>query len=311
MVKISEYYFDSNDAKHQIHVTKWQPDAVFPKGILQISHGIGEHIGHYKEFAAFMAKNGFIVVGNDHLGHGKSFSNKDDRGFFAEKNGWKTVCADMHKLYDIEHSASPSLPYFLLGHSMGSFLARTYLILYPDGLSGCMLTGTGQQSPAACLLGQALTGFLSVFMGRRGKSSLMNSICFGTYNINFKPHRTQYDWVSSSRKEVDDLIKSDKSSFIPTLSLLSDMFGGISFIQKRKNLKKMDKNLPIYFFSGERDPVGGKGKGVKKAYDSFLSVGCTDVTLKLYETGRHEMLHEKNKDEVFKDVCSWVEQKMK
>jgi len=306
MAAITEYFFDSSNNKNKIHVMKWTPENTCPIGILQISHGIGEHIGHYKEFASFMSENGFIVVGNDHLGHGMSFSDPSDRGVFDDKNGWKKVCCDMHRIYEKEHAENPGLPYFLLGHSLGSFLARSFLIYYPSILSGCILSGTGYFSRFSCLFGKAFIAILSIFSGKHGKSKFLNDLCFGTYNIEFKPTKTKFDWVSRDEAVTKEVSDSDKGKFIPALSLLRDMFGGILFMESKRNLSRMEKNTPVLFFSGEKDPVGKKGTGVRKSYKSFTDAGCTDIAIKIYPGGRHEMLHEINKDEVFSDVINWI-----
>lgn len=310
MARINEFAFLSSNGIDKIHAVEWLPENGPPRAVLQIAHGIAEHIKRYGDFASFLAEHGFAVVGNDHLGHGQSCKSPECLGFFAETNGWFTAVADMHLLYEAARKKWECLPYFLMGHSMGSFLARTYLTQYTGELSGCILSGTGQQSRALCSLGLAITNMEKARLGKRGRSKLVYNLLFGAYNNHFKPVRTPADWISRDTQMVDDYIKDENCGFIPTLGLVSDMLGGIRYITDEKNLLKMQKDLPVYFFSGEEDPVGSFGKGVKKAYASFRKAGCTNVSCKLYPGGRHEMLNETNREEVYEDVLRWLEKQM-
>lgn len=294
----------------RIHAVEWLPEKEKPRAVLQLAHGIAEYIKRYHDFAVFLSDNGFAVVGEDHLGHGESAKDAEHLGFFTEENGWWTVVSDMHILYETEHKKFEGLPYFLMGHSMGSFLARTYLTKYPGELSGCILSGTGHQSHALCTLGLAIAGLEKARLGKRGRSQLVYNLLFGSYNNHFKPVRTKADWISRDTDTVDAYVKDEGCGFIPTLGLVIDMLGGIQYITDGKNLQKMQKDLPVYFFSGDDDPVGSYGKGVKRAYTAFHNAGCTDVTLKLYPGGRHEMLNETNRGEVYRDVLAWLEKKL-
>ncbi len=224
--------------------------------------------------------------------------------------GWFLTVEDMHRLYELANDEFPDVPYFLMGHSMGSFLARTFLINYPGELSGCILSGTGQQSLELCNLGILVAKAETLRLGKRGRSLLLNKLCFGKYNIRIKPNRTEYDWLTRDNEVVNTYFADNKCGGIHTNGIVIDMLGGIKYNSKLSNLKKMDFSTPIYFFSGEEDPVGDFGKGVIKAAASFQKAGCVDVTVKLYPDGRHEMLNEINKEEVFSDVLTWIESKM-
>lgn len=302
----NEYIFTSSDGKTPIHVREWIPEGEV-RGVLQISHGVAEYIDRYSDFAAFLTSNGFAVVGNDHLGHGKSFINEDDLGFFSEKDGWNDVVDDMEKLRQLSAKKWPKVPYFLFGHSMGSFLVRTYLIRYAKTpLSGVILSGTGH-NPSVVVAGGRLMSRIEVKKrGLRFKSAKMNDMAFGSFNKGFEPHRTDFDWLSSDGALVDAYVADPLCGFVPTVGLFRDMMDGLSVISKPGNLKKMNKDLPVYFMSGRMDPVGGNGKGVRKVYDMFLAAGMKDVLVKFYENGRHEMLNESNKDIVFGDILNWI-----
>ena len=194
---------------------------------------------------------------------------------------------------------------------MGSFLTRTYLIRYRDGLSGAVLSGTGQQSGAVVAGGFAMGQREVKKRGARYVSEKLNNMAFGSYTKGIEPLRTASDWLSRDEAVVDRYLADPLCGFIPTAGLFRDMMHGIAFNQNQKNVARMKKDLPVYFMSGDRDPVGANGKGVMRAYQSFLKAGMSDVTLKLYSGGRHEMLNELNRDEVYEDVLKWFESKLK
>ncbi|MBR3861022.1 MAG: lysophospholipase [Oscillospiraceae bacterium] len=306
MPRFSDFTFLSCDGQTPIHVRRCQPEGAV-RGLVQIAHGIAEYAARYDAFAAFLADHGFLVVANDHLGHGQSIADPDALGFFAAHNGWALAVDDMHRLYEQIHGEYPDLPYFLFGHSMGSFLTRSYLIRYPTGLRGAVLSGTGQQ-PAVILAGGRVLSALEVRRrGPRFHSEALNRMAFGNYNRPFEPRRTDFDWLSRDAAQVDRYVADPLCGFVPSAGLLHDMMEGIHFNQKPANLARMDKALPVLFLSGDMDPVGAEGKGVRNAFASFQKAGMRELRLKLYPGGRHEMLNETNRNEVFQDVLAWLE----
>ncbi len=301
--------FLSSNGKTQIRVRRCTPEGKIV-GIVQLAHGIAEHIERYDAFAAFLADNGFLVVGNDHLGHGKSVNDPSELGFFAENGGWQLAVGDMRKLYEATHAEFPELPYFFFGHSMGSFLTRTYLINYPDGVAGAIICGTGQQA-APIVAGGKLMGKIECRRhGARYKSELLNKLAFGSYNDGFPEVRTVCDWLSRDPDTVEKYMADPLCGFIPCAGLFTDMMGGIQFIGSARNIRRMRKDLPVFFISGDKDPVGENGKGVIRVYNAFLAAGMTDVTMKLYHDCRHELLNELNRDEVMKDILDWLGSKL-
>lgn len=304
-----EYFFPSTDGIHRIHALEWQPETP-PRGVVQIAHGICEYADRYDAFARYLCAQGFAVVANDHLGHGKSWTLPEDQGYFAPRDGWSLLVEDMELLRARTAEAVPGIPYFLLGHSMGSFLARTYLFTFPGHLTGALICGTGQQSPAAVAAGKALTSVLITLQGSHHRSRLVHRLTLGDYNRGIPNPRTPCDWICQDPQVVDAYRADPDCMFLPTLGLYRDLMDGVGRIRDPRNLRKMDPALPILFFSGSEDPVGGRETGVRQVYDSFLQAGCTRLSLKLYPGCRHEVLNELGREQVYADVLCWLEQQL-
>ena len=309
MVTTQEFTFPSSDGVHSVSTVWWRPEGR-PRGVVQLVHGISEHMGRYAPFARFLAEHGFAVVGHDHLGHGKTAKDPSEYGWFGDRNGWKDVVKDVRALRQLAGEAYPGLPYFLMGHSMGSFVARGYLIFWPGTVDGAILSGTGQEPPLTVAAGRVLSGLLTRLSGPRAHSKLLNALSVGAYNKQFKPNRTGADWISRDQAVVDAYCADPLCRFLPTVSMFHDMMVGLQLLAKRENLQKMDPDTPVYFFAGDKDPVGACGKGVRKVAGWFKEAGVKDVTVKLYPEGRHEMLNELNRDQVFQDVLAWLEKHM-
>lgn len=309
MPSFQDFYFQSSTGRTSIHALKCIPDSK-PRAVVQIAHGIAEHIDRYRPFMEFLADKGFVVAGNDHLGHGKSIRVPEEQGFFAEKDGWWRVGDDMDKLHDIISNEYPELPYVLFGHSMGSFLTRTYLIKHPDKYDGVILSGTGHQSQALVLGGNAAASVMAKLSGAMGDGAKLDSLAFGTYLNKIENPRTKFDWLSRDTEQVDKYIADPLCGFVGKIGLYRDMMQGIKFITDKKNIAQMNKEKPVYFMSGDGDPVGDYGKGVERAYKAFCDAGLHDVFMRLYPGGRHEMLNETNKEQVYQDILSWLNEKI-
>lgn len=306
-----EFRFPSADGTTTLYGRTWAPEHGAPRAILQLVHGIAEHIGRYDRFARFMSDHGYLVCAEDHLGHGNTPENAEDLGYTADKDGWVKMTDNVRALHERIAPQYPGIPYFILGHSMGSFLTRSYLIRYPGTVDACALLGTGQQPESVLKAGLAACRLEQIRLGKRGRSKLLQSLCFGAYNSQFKPNRTESDWVCSVDEVVDAYIADPFCQVMPTVTLMRDMLTGIRFNQQAENLAKMDKTTPVFFLSGDQDPVGSNGKGVRAAYQSFLDAGCGHVRLKLYPGGRHEMLNEHNWQNVYDELLSWFDQQIK
>lgn len=309
MPSFQDFYFQSSTGRTSIHALKCVPDGK-PRAVVQIAHGIAEHIDRYRPFMEFLADNGFVAAGNDHLGHGKSIRVPEEQGFFAEKDGWWRVVDDMDKLHDIMSKEYPELPYVLFGHSMGSFLTRTYLIKHPDKYDGVILSGTGHQSPALVLGGNATASVMAKLNGAMGDGTKLDSLAFGSYLSKIENPRTKFDWLSRDAEQVDKYIADPFCGFVGKIGLYRDMMQGIKFITDKKNIAQMNKEKPVYFMSGDGDPVGDYGKGVERAYKAFCDAGLHDVFMRLYPGGRHEMLNETNKEQVYQDILNWLNEKI-
>ena len=309
MPTFKDFYFNSSTGKNKIHARMCVPDTE-PRAIVQIIHGIAEYIDRYDEFMSFLADNGIIAVGTDHLGHGKSIESEEQTGFFAYENGWDYAVRDEEVLRLAMHENYPELPIVVFGHSMGSFMARTLLIRYPDAFNAAIISGTGNQGSALVNGGLFMGNLVTGLKGAHHYSKFLNNLAFGSYNKIYENPKTEYDWLSRDEANVQKYIDDPLCGFIPTCSLFRDMMTGVKFITNKKNLTAMNKDMPVYFMSGDMDPVGECGKGVQKAYNNFLEAGMKDVSIKLYPGGRHEMLNEINKDEVYSDILTWLGSKI-
>ena len=309
MPEIRDFYFPSTNGKNKILARICTPDKP-PKAVVQIAHGIAEHISRYDPFMFFLAENGYVAVGNDHLGHGLSAENEDGLGIFDTQNGWTYAVDDMKALRDQVRQEFHDIPYIFFGHSMGSFLTRTYLIRYPDQYDAAILSGTGQQSPALINAGFFAANLLTLLRGPGADGKLLNDMAFGSYCKKIDNPRTPFDWLSTNEENVDRYIADPLYGFVAKCSMYRDMMGGLKFLTKQSNIDKMNKDAPIYFMSGAEDPVGDYGAGVEKAYRAFCDAGLHDVTMKLYPGGRHEMLNETNREEVMQDILAWLDQRV-
>jgi len=298
MVTKQDFFFPSSDGVHQIHACLWQPEGEV-RAVVQLVHGICEYALRYDPFAQFLAEHGFAVAGHDHLGHGLTAKGREEYGYFTD---WWDLVRDVRGLQLKVKETYPHVPYFLLGHSMGSFVARTFLIDYPGQVDGCILSGTGQESAVTVAAGKLLTG-----LGDPHKvNKLFYKLSIGAYNDHFKPTRTGADWICRDEKVVDAYLADPLCNFQTTAGMNHAMMCGLQYVGNRANLARMDRDTPIYFFAGDQDPVGAMGKGVKKVAGWFREAGVKDMTVKLYPGGRHEMLNELNRDEVYTDVLSWL-----
>lgn len=299
----SDHYFDSC-GKGKIHYCRWTPDGEI-RGIVQIVHGIAEFVERYEEFAVYLNSQGYLVVAEDHMGHGQSIAGGSTQGFFH--GGWFAAVEDTMKLMKDTMAAYPGVPYVLFGHSMGSFMARTVLAKYPDsGIAAAVICGTGWQPTAAL---PALIGVVEVICRKTGEenpSDFLQRMVFGGYNKRIAAPRTGCDWLTRDDAVVDAYAEHPLCGFTPACGLLRDMMKGIYYVQQRKNLRNMKKHLPVFFIAGGEDPVGPYGKGVEKAAKEFKKAGMINVACKIYPECRHEILNELNRQEVYADVAKWL-----
>ena len=299
----TDFYYDSCGAG-RIHACIWAPGGE-PKAIVQIIHGIAEHAERYDHFAEYLTTQGYMVVAEDHMGHGKSIGETGTQGYF--EGGWFNAVDDSVMLMRCMKEEFPGTPYILFGHSMGSFMARTILARYPEEkLAGTIICGTGWQPRAALPALIKVVEAICKKTGERNPSEKLDAMIFGGYNKKVEHQRTKCDWLSRDDKIVDAYIADPLCGFTASCGLLRDMMTGILYIEQPENLAKMNKKLPVWFIAGGDDPVGDYGKGVKKAAEAFKKAGMEQVDMKLYPLCRHEIHNEINKSEVYEDVSQWL-----
>ncbi len=286
---------------------KWLPDgelAAKPKAVIQIAHGMAEHSKRYDDIANYLTGLGYVVYANDHAGHGESINGKGEKGFFAEKDGWSCVVEDMRTLHDISKREYPSTKMVLYGHSMGSFLARTYASRFPDDFDAFIFSGTAGRNPAIGIA--KLMAKLQIKKnGLHGRSHLLNKLAFGAYNKRVKDPKSINSWLSTREDIVTAYDQDDLCGFSFTCAAYRDLFDGLDEISGMKWANKV-KNVPIYLLAGTDDPVGNYGKGVIEVCETLKKAGKTKVVLQLYNKGRHEMHNESNRQEVYRGIAAFL-----
>lgn len=285
----------------------WLPEGK-PKAVIQLVHGMAEHIDRYDAPARALAEAGYLTVGHTHLGHGPRAK---QLGYFGAEHGWQNLIDDVHTLRQRVQKEYGGIPYIILGHSMGSFVTRCYLQEHGEGLAAAILSGTGYFSKGTVFSALALTNLVCLTGGTRKPSKLVDKAAFSASNKAFAPNRTPMDWLCRDNAVVDAYIADPYCGFLFTGSGYRDMFRGLKRLTDEEALKRMPKDLPVLFFSGDRDPVGGMGEGVKRVAEQFRAAGLKDVTVRLYPDGRHEMLNEINREQVYQDVIDWADQRIK
>lgn len=298
----------SSCGKGSIHCLQWTPEGT-PKAIVQIVHGIAEHARRYDSFARYLNALGILVVAEDHMGHGGSLEDNEPKGYFH--GGWTAAVDDTYRLLRITRQKYPNTPYILLGHSMGSFMTRTLLYRYPDsGIRGVILSGTAWQPSLMLNAGLALCRAVCGKIGDANVSPRLRGHIFGGYNKRVPNPRTPFDWVCGDDSVVQAYVDDPLCGFDETCGLDRDLLTGIKMNQKKQNLMKMRKELPVFFVAGKEDPVGNYGKGVEQCASAFLAAGMKDVSFTLYPNSRHEILNDVEKERVYRDIAGWIQRKI-
>lgn len=287
----------------QLYTCLWAPQAS-PKAIVVMVHGMAEHIGYYARFAEFLCEHNVAVLGCDLPGHGKSVGPNDTLGFFAAENGWDRLIEDIHTLCLQAKAQFPDIPLVLFGHSLGSYLVRTYGILPDAKPDAYILSGAGGKNPALPMATVLAAQEIEKY-GPKASSQKLHEMTFGNYNKPYEPARTSMDWLSSDEASVDAYLADPMCGFTMTTAGFRDLFDGLVRIQRYDWADKM-ANKPIYIFSGVDDPLGGKEMhGLNKVVEELQTAGKT-VTLQVYP-GRHDMLHEKLYQQVQQDILAFIE----
>ncbi len=310
MAERLEMFYESRDGVTQIHAVQWLPEERPPKAILQIVHGMKEHIDRYDGFARYVADRGFIVVGEDHLGHGETAEKGQDFGYFGEKDADTILVKDVHRLKKNTQAEYPGLPYYIYGFSMGSFITRKYMTMYGEGIDGVILAGTGWFTNAELNSGLLLANTVAKTKGSRHRSKLLENMVFGVFNNRISEPKTKYDWLTTDEKVIDKYMSDRRCTFSFTANGYITLFNLIKYVQEPKNAERVPENLPVLFMSGMEDPVGSYGEGVKDSAELYMVNGMKHVSIKLYDDMRHEIHNETRKHIVYLDVLEWLESLM-
>lgn len=296
---MTQSYINAPD-DHKIHTYTWQVDN--PKAWVHINHGMSEHAARYGQFAQELNKQGYSVVAHNHRGHGKSPSTQ--LGYFSAKQGWEKTLADIDTVRDTV--CKGGVAYYLMGHSMGSFIVQAYMVNTTRNVDAMILSGTNFQAPAIAKTARMIAKFERWRLGANKPSKLLQFLSFASFNQGFKPNRTDFDWLSKDQAQVDAYIEDPLCGFDCSTQLWIDLLSGLITLFTPASFTMIQKNLPIYIFGGELDPVGEKGKGLVKLLAAYNKAQQQNVRMKLYESGRHEMLNETNREEVVSDLCGWL-----
>lgn len=302
---MKETFTFKDERGKEIYAVKWIPDEMPPVAIIQISHGMAEHIGRYDEFAKFLTEHGIVVYGHDHRGHGQT--DPDQLGFVDTKDGFDLQVNNIFDFRQIIENDLPGLPRIMFGHSMGSFLLQRYFQIYEDSPVAIIYSGSNGRPPALTNAGIIISRLLEKVYGPKVKSPSLHNLMFKAFNDKFKPNRTTADWLSRDQKSVNRYIMDPKCGFISTTSFYHHFLKGIKTLHKQEPFFRYKKNTPILLISGESDPVSNMGEGVKDLENILINSGATFIKRILYPEARHELLHETNNQVVMKDIAGWLE----
>lgn len=290
-------------------VHSWVPEAS-PRATIQIAHGLAEHGLRYARLAEALVAEGYAVYANDHRGHGETAGAEDELGWFGPTEGWRRVVADLRLIHADIGERHPDLPRVLLGHSMGSFMTLSYLMTHGEDVDLAVLSGSNVGGGLLVKAGRVVAKLERLRQGPRGRSKLLDFLSFGSFNNDFKPARTDFDWLSRDPEEVDRYVADPRCGFIASNQLWVDFLAALIELGEDSNLARIPKQLPIYVLAGERDPVGGQGEGVRALVDQLRATGHDQVDLRLYPEGRHEMFNETNRDEVTAELIAWLNRRL-
>lgn len=307
--------FLSADGKTQIHVASWLPENRKPAAVLQLVHGMVEYIERYEPFANYLTTQGIAVVGHDHIGHGASVKDSSRWGIMDGKHPSDIMVEDMYQNYCRIRKEFPDLPHFILGHSMGSYMLRKFLAVKADDLTDCngaIVMGTGSESGLKIAMGKMVLHLMAALHSWEYKSEFVAGLMYGVPYREFDTtgKEPEKSWLTRDVDIVKSYHHDPACSFLFSLSGFKALLEATSFDNRQENINRMRKELPVFFVSGDRDPVGNLGKGVREAYEKFRTAGLSDVSLKLYPEDRHEILNELDRQQVYEDLYRWMSERM-
>lgn len=298
-------YFNSSTGCNKIHTVIWQDDTQTPLAVIQLAHGLGEHIERYDEFARFLAANGFIVCGNDHLGHGLSVNAMEDLGFTCEKNGDLRLVDDMHILYNIMHKRYPDLKYYLFGHSMGSACVRVFLSHFGHEVDGAILCGVSELPPIARLATGPVDKLADKFGARKKAPGLTRQFAALSNHQFSGDGTTGSEWLTSDPEELDKILSDPLCNFPLTYALVRDLVYLETECAAGDWVDRVPLDLPLMIIGGAEDPMGGNGRNVIDLVEKLEASGRQPEVI-LYPGCRHNLLNETVRDKIFNDILIWI-----
>lgn len=297
------FFIDGNHGK-KIFLRVW--DKVDkPLGLVQIFHGMAEHGGRYDDFALFLNSRGYIVYADDHRGHGLSLGENEVLGYIGQ-DGFNSIVEDERLISQILRDKYRDLPLYLFAHSFGSFIGQEYILKFSDSINGVILSGSAKQDGLDIKAARILASLQNTFFEPSKAAKFLDKLSFGSYNNRVENKRTKFDWLSRNEGEVDKYIEDDLCGYISPINFYYNLFSGFKDLYKSDRLSIINKSLPILIISGDMDPVGKYGDSLKRLYRTYKDLGLKDISLKLYQGGRHELLNEINKDEVYAFIYKWL-----
>jgi alpha-beta hydrolase superfamily lysophospholipase len=298
----ADFTYQASDGA-SLHVSGWAVES--PKAIVQVIHGMAEYGSRYARLADALAAAGYTTYAHDHRGHGHSISGASPPGHMADDDSWTRIVEDAHGVNREIAGRHPGLPIIVLGHSMGSFVAQQLLFEHPGDMVAAALSGSNGKPPVKAAAGKLLARIERARVGRRNPSHLLTRLSFGDYNKAFAPARTDFDWLSRDPAEVDAYVADPLLGFEVSTQTWVDLLTGLDWIADPSNVARVPKDMPLYLFAGDHDPVGDFGKGMRRLHDAYTRAGIVDVRLKLYPGGRHESFNETNRQQVTADLIAW------
>ncbi len=306
---MTERCFQLSHKDQLLHCVAYIPEGEV-RAVLQIVHGMVEYVERYRDFAAFLCERGIAVVGHDHPGHGQTAKTEADLGYIDKKEGSELLVECAAAVTERISADFPGVPRFILGHSMGSFVLRRYLTRHSDKVNGAIVMGTAEQPLPVLIAGKGLASFIGALLGKRHRSKLLTDISFAGYNSRFDKAEGIHAWISRDREIVKKYDADPYCTYTFTASAFYVLYDTIYALAKKRGFENVRKDIPVLVTAGESDPVGAYGKGPTACADTFKALGLSDVTLTLYKDMRHEVLNEIGREEVYKDILNWLEDRM-
>lgn len=301
-----EFAFASADGKTILHVIMWVPEAV-PKGIVQIAHGVSEYAGRYEDVAEVLTDAGYVVVCHDQLGHGKSINTAKDKMYFGD---WEYLVSDFEAVAEVVRKEIADMPYFVMGFSMGSFVVREYLIKHSHEVSGAIIMGTGYQPKAITKIMRMIVNAEAKKIGENNTSEFIEKLSDGVYNSNIKNPVSKRSWLLANDESLLEYMNDPNVGGAMTAGLFREMLYGMEVACDKKNVRMMDRTLPVLLMSGSEDPVGNMKKGVYAVEKMFKNAGMKDIEVLFYPESRHDILHELVREKVLHDWITWMDKQV-